>query len=42
MVCKECGSYNAENLSICKDCGARLRDDDTSAGGADTRSAGED
>jgi hypothetical protein len=31
MVCKECGSYNAENLSICKECGAKLRDDDTAA-----------
>ena len=31
MVCKECGSYNAENLSVCKECGAKLRDNDTTA-----------
>lgn len=42
MVCKECGSYNAENLSVCKDCGAKLRDDDTSAGSVDTLAANED
>ncbi|MEN6634781.1 MAG: zinc ribbon domain-containing protein [Clostridiaceae bacterium] len=42
MVCKECGSYNAENLSICKVCGAKLRDDDTIANSADDVNANED
>ena len=42
MVCKECGSYNAENLSVCKECGAKLRDDDTAAQGEETRNATED
>jgi uncharacterized OB-fold protein len=42
MVCKECGSYNAENLSVCKDCGAKLREEDTSAGGVDTLTANDD
>ena len=42
MVCKECGSYNAENLSVCKECGAKLHDDDTSANSVDTVAANED
>ncbi len=42
MVCKECGSYNAENLSVCKVCGAKLHDDDTSANSVDTVTANED
>ena len=42
MVCKECGSYNAENLSVCKECGAKLRDDDTSASSVDQATAGEE
>ncbi|MEA4869315.1 MAG: zinc ribbon domain-containing protein [Christensenella sp.] len=42
MVCKECGSYNAENLSVCKGCGAKLREDDTTASGTETRGAAED
>ncbi len=42
MVCKECGSYNAENLSVCKDCGAKLREEDTIAGSVDTITANED
>ena len=42
MVCKECGSYNAENLSACKVCGAKLRDDDTGANSADDVNANED
>ncbi len=42
MVCKECGSYNAENLSVCKVCGAKLRDDDTGANSADDVNANED
>ena len=42
MVCKECGSYNAENLSVCKECGAKLREDDTTASGAEVRGAAED
>lgn len=29
MVCKECGTYNAENLTHCRVCAAKLRDDDT-------------
>lgn len=28
MVCKECGTYNAENLTHCRVCSAKLRDDD--------------
>ena len=42
MVCKECGSYNAENLSVCKDCGAKLREDDTTTSGEQARVAAED
>lgn len=42
MVCKECGSYNAENLSVCKECGAKLRDENTSANGADAASASDE
>ena len=41
MVCKECGSYNAENLSVCKVCGAKLKDDDTGSYNMDTRNAEE-
>ncbi len=42
MVCKECGSYNAENLSVCKVCGANLKDDDTSTNSTETRNPAED
>ena len=42
MVCKECGSYNAENLSVCKECGAKLRDNDTSANSVEQVSANEE
>jgi len=42
MVCKECGSYNAENLSVCKVCGANLREDDTGDATVESRSAQED
>ena len=28
MVCKECGAYNAENLTHCRVCAAKLRDGD--------------
>jgi len=31
MVCKECGTYNAENLTHCRVCAAKLRDDDAPA-----------
>ena len=27
MVCRECGAYNAENLTHCRVCAAKLRDD---------------
>jgi hypothetical protein len=42
MVCKECGSYNAENLSVCKECGAKLRDDDTSSNSVEQATANEE
>ena len=42
MVCKECGSYNAENLSVCKECGAKLRDDDTVASSVDQSTANDE
>ncbi|MEA5049685.1 MAG: zinc ribbon domain-containing protein [Eubacteriales bacterium] len=42
MVCKECGSYNAENLSVCKVCGAKLREDDTGDATVKSRDAQED
>ncbi len=42
MVCKECGSYNAENLSVCKECGAKLREEDAGVNSAETTAAGED
>ena len=42
MVCKECGSYNAENLSACKVCGAKLHDDDANNSGVDSVTANED
>ncbi len=41
MVCKECGSYNAENLSVCKECGAKLRDEDAIANNAEQTAAEE-
>ena len=41
MVCKECGSYNAENLSVCKECGAKLRDDDTAANSVEQVTTGD-
>ncbi len=31
MVCKECGTYNAENLTHCRVCAAKLREDDVPA-----------
>jgi predicted nucleic acid-binding Zn ribbon protein len=31
MVCKECGTYNAENLTECKVCGAKLKEDESGA-----------
>lgn len=36
MVCKECGTFNAENQTLCKFCGAKLRDDDASAATEET------
>ncbi|MBA4348243.1 MAG: hypothetical protein C0413_05295 [Clostridiales bacterium] len=42
MVCKECGSYNAENLSVCKECGAKLHDDDTNANTAEQATANDE
>ena len=27
MVCRECGAYNAEHLTHCRVCAAKLRDD---------------
>ncbi len=36
MVCKECGTYNAENLTECKVCGAKLREDENSAATEET------
>lgn len=29
MVCRECGAYNAEHLTHCRVCAAKLRDDNT-------------
>ncbi len=42
MVCKECGSYNAENLSVCKVCGAKLKDEDTGTNSAENSVAAEE
>ena len=42
MVCKECGSYNAENLSVCKECGAKLRDDDTAVNSVEQAATGDE
>ena len=42
MICNECGSYNAENLTKCKVCGANLRDDDASPAVPDSQNASED
>ncbi|HWQ06256.1 MAG TPA: hypothetical protein VN453_03490, partial [Feifaniaceae bacterium] len=36
MVCKECGTFNAENQTLCKFCGAKLRDDDAGAATEET------
>ncbi len=36
MVCKECGTFNAENQTLCKFCGAKLRDDDVGAATEET------
>lgn len=32
MVCKECGAYNADELSSCRVCGARLKDAEARTG----------
>lgn len=42
MLCKECGTYNAENLTVCKVCGARLREDDTNAATEDAAAVRDD
>ncbi len=42
MICNECGSYNAENLTKCKVCGANLKDDDASGDGVIPQNASED
>ncbi len=42
MVCKECGSYNAENLSVCKVCGAKLREEDTGDNSVETVTVSEE
>ena len=36
MVCKECGTFNAENQTLCKFCGAKLRDDGAGAAAEET------
>ena len=42
MICNECGSYNAENLTQCKVCGAALKSEDTNPAPGDSRSAADD
>ncbi len=37
MVCKECGAYNAEHLTHCRVCAAKLRDDSAAAPAAPAR-----
>ena len=34
MVCKECGAYNAEHLTHCRVCAAKLKDTEPAAGQA--------
>ncbi len=42
MVCRECGAYNAEHLSHCRVCAARLKDGpDTDASALDTAASEE-
>ena len=31
MVCKECGAYNADHLTHCRVCAAKLKDTESSA-----------
>lgn len=42
MICNECGSYNAENLTQCKVCGAALKSEEPNPASGDSRSAAED
>ena len=42
MICNKCGSYNAENLTQCKVCGAVLKNDDTNDAMEDSRNTTED
>ncbi|MEG1754642.1 MAG: zinc-ribbon domain-containing protein [Clostridia bacterium] len=37
MVCRECGAYNAENLTHCRVCAAKLRDTEANAPVVDTK-----
>ncbi len=37
MVCRECGAYNAEHLTHCRVCAAKLRDTDAAAQPADVQ-----
>ena len=42
MICSNCGSYNAENLTKCKVCGEDLKIDDTNPEVAEQKNASED
>ena len=42
MICNECGSYNAENLTQCKVCGADLKNDDANPATFEPKNASED
>ncbi|HRX58273.1 MAG TPA: zinc ribbon domain-containing protein, partial [Eubacteriales bacterium] len=42
MICKKCGTFNAENLTHCKGCGAKLNGDETSAAAEETVDTQED
>lgn len=41
MVCKECGTYNAENLTHCRVCAAKLRDETEPAAAGEASASGE-
>ena len=42
MICSNCGSYNAENLTKCKVCGEDLKIDDTNPEAVEPKNASED
>ena len=42
MVCRECGAYNAEHLTHCRVCAAKLRDTDATVPQTDEQDASQE